>query len=236
LATLIRPFITLAGVKGKKKVPAFHSRTINRKEETRTILKHKEGNQRELHIRSLDDYTIDTDAKTFEIVFRLPPFVPVKVFKSLLKIGLSLLPTEFDEFNRQSFAWLTNRQSEIAFIQYAFTCTLKRSQFTEPSADLYRAKNFVLGEEEYPEHILIVCFANQVFQIFLPFSDELKEVNNEKRQLALCLFPSYVYNKILGPQTMEIKYFNLGVEAPITGDSKLSFSYEDAEINIPKKQ
>jgi len=232
----IRPYITLLGVKGKKKIPSFQSRTVDRNEETRTTLKHKEGNQKELHIQSLDDYTINPETKTFEIVFRKPPFIPLKVYKSLLKIGLSLLPTEFDKFNKQSFAWLTNRQDDLTFVSYAFITTLKKKYFSTPSADLYRAKKLFKGKEEFPEHILILCFANQIVQIFLPFSDELKEVHDDKRQLSLGLLPAFAFDKIETSQTVQIKTFNLGIGTSITEDYKISFKYGSAELNIPSKQ
>jgi hypothetical protein len=229
----IRPYITLLGVKGKKKIPTFQSRTIDRNEETRTTLKHREGNQKELHIQTLDDYTINPDNKTFDIVFRKPPFIPLKVYKSILKIGLSLLPTELDKFNRQSFEWLTDRTDYLNFIPYAFISTLKRKKFGSPSADLYRAKKLFRGKEEFPEHILVLCFANQIVQIFLPFSDELKKVHNGKRNLSLNLFPGFAYDKLETPQTIEIKTYNLGVSTPVTENHKISFSYDSAEINIP---
>lgn len=232
----IRPYITLLGVKGKKRIPAFQSRTVDGNEETRTTLKHKEGNQKELHIQTLDDYTINTDTKTFDIIFRKPPFIPLKIYKSLLKIGLSLLPTEFDNANKQSFAWLTNRQEHLEFIHLAFITTLKRKYFATPSADLYRAKKIVKGKSEYPEHILILCFANQIIQIFLPFSDELKKVHNGKRTLSLDLFPAFAIDKIETPQTVQIKYYDLGVATSVTENHQISFSYQSAEINIPPKE
>src|SRR5690606_31739849 len=131
---------------------------------------HREGNKKELYIQALDDYALNTDAKTFDIVFRKPPFIPLKIYKSLLKIGLSLLPSEYDDANKQSFAWLTERQNHLEFIHYAFITTLKRKYFATPSADLYRAKKLAIGKSEFPEHLLILRFANQIIQIFLPFS------------------------------------------------------------------
>lgn len=235
-STFVRPYITLLGVKGKKKIPTFQSRTVNKKEETRTILKHSEGNRKELHIQELDDYTINTEDKTFEIVFRKPPFVPLKVYKSLLKIGLSLLPTKYDIYNEQSFAWLTNRQEHLEFIPQAFITTLKRKRFSKPSADLYRAKNLVKGKWEFPEHILILCFANQVLQIFLPFSEELKQVHDKyKRNLSLNLFPAFAFDEVESLKSVEIKTFNLAIATSVTEDHRISFSYQEADIKIPKK-
>ncbi|MBN8697417.1 MAG: hypothetical protein J0L87_12875 [Bacteroidetes bacterium] len=231
----IRPYITLIGVKGKKKIPKFQSRTINRNEETRTTLIHKKDNQKELHIQSIDDYSLNTKDKTFDIVFRKPPFIPLKVYKTLLKIGLSLLPIKFDKFNKNSFAWLTNRQDDLTFIPQGFITSLKRRSFTEPSAYLYRAKKIFIGKEEFPEYILILCFANQIFQIFLPFSDEFKKIHFEQRQLVLNLFPAFVFDKIKMSQIVEIKAYDFSVTTSVTENHKISFSYQDAQINIPEK-
>lgn len=232
----IRPYMTLLGIKGKRKIPDFHSRTVERNEETRTILKHKVGNKKELYIQSIDDFTINPKNKTFDIIFRKSPFVPLKVYKSLLKIALSLLPREFDKFNKQSFAWLTNRQDDLTFVCRAFITTLKKKRFLTPYADLYKAKKLFNNKEEFPEYTLIICFANQVVQIFLPDSDELEQNNVTQRQLVINLLPAFAFDNVETSQISKIKVFNLGIETSITVDHKISFKYETADINIPSKQ
>ncbi|MES2138894.1 MAG: hypothetical protein V4511_04260 [Bacteroidota bacterium] len=235
-STFIRPYITLLGVKGKRKVPAFQSRTVNRNEDTRTTLLHREENTKELHIQTLDDYRINIDTKTVDLVFRKPPYIPLKVYKSLLKIGLSLLPQEFDNFNSQSFAWLVNKQDDLNFISHAFISTLKKKYFKEPSADLYRAKKIFDEENEYPEHILILYFANQVIQIFLPFSHELKNVHNpQKRNLEINIFPGVAYDKLGETNSFQIKFYDLAISNPIREDHTISLSYGSVETNIPAK-
>ncbi len=235
-SVFVRPYVTLFGVKGKKKVPAFQSRTIDRNEETRTLLRHKQGNQKEMYIRSLSDYTINSDSNTVELLFRKPPFVPLKVYKTLLKIGLSLLPSELDIFNRQSFAWLTNRQEELNFISQAFVTTLKRKRFAQSFACLYKANKLFDNTNEFPEYILILCFVNQIIQIFLPFSDELKQVHNDDKQLVLNLFPAFAFDEVYASQVVKINSFNLGIDYSITEDEKMLFEYGEAEINIPSKE
>ncbi|MDP2385678.1 MAG: hypothetical protein Q8M29_04865 [Bacteroidota bacterium] len=234
-AVFIRPYLILGGIKGKTKIPAFHSRTEKGNEETRTIFKHREGNRKELHLQDLDDYTIDEETKTFSITFRKSSFTPLKVYKALLKIGLSLLPVKYDEFNRHSFEWITNRKEDLNFIPSAFITTLKGKKFTKAYAELYRAKKLVIENEMFPEHILILHFANQVFQIFLPFSDELKKEDAPNRNLSLLLFPSYAYDEIIGEQINGFRSYDLGVSTPITENHKISFSYEQADIQIPHK-
>lgn len=236
LAIFIRPYITLLGIKGKKKIPIFQSRTKNRDEETRTIVKHTLEGNREIHLKQLDDYNIDRENKTLDLVFRKPSFIPVKVYKALVKIGLSLLPREYDKFNAETFEWLINKKEDLSFIRNAYVSVLKRNYFLTPSADLYRAKKIVNGNIEYPEHILVVCFANIVFQIFMPFSEEMGLVHDPSRQLELNLFPSIAYENIEKVRTAEIKIYDLGISEHVFEDETISFSFENAELNIKRNE
>ncbi|MBK9799952.1 MAG: hypothetical protein IPP56_09650 [Bacteroidetes bacterium] len=229
----VRPYITLLGVRGKKGVPKFQSRTIDRNEITRTTLLHSENNRRELHLSRLDDYSINPATKTFDIVFRKPPFVPLKVYKALLKIGLSLLPTEYDSFNKKSFLWLTDRLDYLEFIRCAFITTLRGVRFERPSAEL--AKQRLLSDEliEYPEFVLVLYFANQIIQIFLPFSDKQKESHIPGRNLSLDILPAFGYDKLKNGQKVKIRGYDLGLETSINENHQVSFSYQEAELNIP---
>ena len=119
LSIYFRPFITLIGTKGKRKVPAFQSRTVNKDENTRTTLEHIYGNKKHLKIQNSKDVIRDDTNGKAEIIFRRPPFTPIKIYKAFLKIGLGLLPHHLDEYNKQSFAWLTNRIDKINFISNA---------------------------------------------------------------------------------------------------------------------
>ncbi|PBQ32730.1 hypothetical protein CNR22_13415 [Sphingobacteriaceae bacterium] len=233
LATFVRPYLTMLGVKGKKKIPKFHSRTKDRNEETRTILEHQEGNHKKLILQDLDDYRINHDEKTFDIIFRKAPFVPLRVYKSILKIGLSLLPLEDDKNNQRSFTWLNSDNVELAYVSTGFITSLTRTYFQTPWADLYQANKLGTTRKVFPKHTLILGFANQIVQIFLPFSNEQADVHTGKRPLDLILYPSFAFDKIEGSQTVRIKTFDLSVDHAVTEDQKMTFTYESAELNIP---
>lgn len=234
LAIYIRPYITLLGIRGKNKVPAFQSRSINRDENSRTTLQHAEDNRKELIINNIDDYKINKEDKTFEILFRKPPFRPVSIYKALLKIGLSLLPVEFDKYNKRAFDLLLGKDTGLPFIRNAFITTLKRSYFKHPYADLYKARKLVDGNKEFPEYILILCFANQVIQIFLPFSEELLNVSSGKRTLEVNLYPAFAMDKNHFPDEIRFNVIDLGIDDTVTEDHRMMFSYQNAELNTPQ--
>jgi len=229
LSTFIRPYITLTGTVGKNGVPNFQSRSENRDENTRTNLVHVSNTNKQLILTSTEDYEVDKENKKVKITFRLPPFVPLNVYKALVKIGLSLMPKEYDHFNKGTFDWLLNKNSVSNFINYGFHLTLKKARFKAPFAELYRAKSFVVGVEEFPEHTLILGFANQVFQIFLPFSDELKDVHDNSRTLSVDIFPLMMFDKKISQNEYEIKYMNLGIDYSLKYNHQIYFSFDSIE-------
>jgi len=230
LSIFLRPYTTLMGIKGKKKVPTFQSRSVERNESTRTILKHVEGRQKQLIIQNIEDYRINKEEKKFEITFRQPPFIPLKIYKALLKIGLSLLPVQYDNYNAHCFEWLVNKREAIPFFNYAFMTTLQRKYFKKAVAELYRAKKFVNKNSELPEHTLILSFANINIQIFLPFTDELMSIHNGKRNLDLNLFPAFIFDSTKEKKAT-IKYYDLSVNEPILNDNKIVFTYEQGHFS-----
>ncbi len=235
LSKIIRPYLTLLAVRGKKKIPVFQSRSVDRNENTRTVLQIGLDNKRELLIHDRDDYQIDEVNKTLRIAFRKEQYRPIFIYKSLLKIGLGLLPKKFDELNQKSFEWLTNRNNEINYSPIAYITTLKRTFFNKPFGELYRAKKISSNKEEFPEHTLVLGFANQVIQIFLPFSEELLSVNNGQRNLVFTVFPAFHFDKLETPSTIEIKQYDLGIDEMVSENQNVQFSYQGVDYNIHNK-
>jgi hypothetical protein len=233
LSTFVRPYITLLGIKTKKKIPKFQSR--GQKEEVRTLLTHKGINEKELIIKNISDYTINPKEKTFEILFRKPPYIPLDIYKILVKIGLSLMPITFDEYNKDTFDWLVNKTDTLQFFSLAFVTMLNCSYYPLPQADLYRARKLHTDKEEFPEHILILSFANLIIQIYLPFSDEFAKVYNGKRDLQLVLFPAPAFDKFSSSNQREIKVYDFACNQPITENHPIKFSYENGDLNIPMR-
>lgn len=229
LAIFIRPFMTLLGVTTKHNVPAFQSRSVDRDPLTVTSLTHQPDGTRALMIGPADDLYIDANNNVMGILFRHPPFIPLHIYKSLVKIGMSLLPSEFDVHNQQTFDWLVNDNVDLGFISFGFMTTLTQGYVQFPSAELYRAIHLRNKTEEFPEYTLILRFANQVFQVFLPFTDELKAVHNQKKNLTIELFPSIAYDRWKDGTHYQIKPFAFGIDHAITSDQRLHFKFNSIE-------
>jgi len=83
----VRPFITILGISGKRGVPAFRSRSIDRKPDSVTELVYAACGKRKLFVGEESDLTIDWENNTMSLLFRQPPYVPVKIYKALVKSG-----------------------------------------------------------------------------------------------------------------------------------------------------
>ncbi len=236
LSIFFRPYLTMVGVKGKRKIPEFHSRTENGNESTRTIVKVAEDEKRNLILSDLADYKIDEKGKRMSITFRKPPHKPLWVYKALVKIALSLLPKERISKYKNVFDWLLNKPDCYAdYFVTAFITVLTRGKFQIPFAELYTAKRTVYKKHFLPELTLVLGFGNLIVQIFLPLSQEFENEMTEGKTPILNLFPSFAFDKDLSKEKFTINAVDLKGEISITYDETLHFVYDFAELNLNKQ-
>jgi hypothetical protein len=90
LAIFLRPYLTLNNVRGKRKIPKFESRA--NAGELKTEIRSVSDKIKEIYVNDrLEDIEIDENTKKVYITFRKAPFVPLKVYKVIARIGLSLM-------------------------------------------------------------------------------------------------------------------------------------------------
>ena len=229
LSNFIRPFITLTGIKSKHKIPAFHSRTENADESTRTILTHETPRHKKLIISNREDCELDKANNKVKFTFRLPPITLLNVYKSLVKIGLTLLPKELEESNKLAFQWITGQIEDIHFYDILFSTTLTKAIFKRPFAELYKTKSLRIDQTEYPEYTLILGFANQVFQLYLPFSKAQSDSHIKGSTLDLEVFPAFMLDSLNESSTRSIHYCRLGSEIPVKGNRTIWMAYQEIQ-------
>lgn len=234
LSKFFMPYLTMGGVKGKRNVPSFHSRTENGNEETRTIIKADGDRKRNIILRNLDDYRIDEAEKKMYITFRLPPHKPFQVYKSLAKIALSMLPmSEVRKYNN-AFNWLIDEPNRIDIFPIAFISVLTSGRFSEPFAELYSAKRVRYKNKFIPKLTLILGFGNIVVQIFPPLPDAISSVDLQDSNPEINLFPSFYMERDKSKPSFTIKSVELNSKTSVTYDETITFSYESADLNIEK--
>jgi hypothetical protein len=192
LSKFFLPYLAILQIKGKKRRPDFHSRTEDRKEVTRTILRGSGEGKLELIIGKDDDLIIDKERKLMSVRFRLPPHKPLFVYKALVKIALSLLPVELVVKYQTVFDWLRDLTGDTAYFPMVFITRINNKRFAAPWAELYEA-NYIFDEKGFhPELTLILNFGNLVAQIFLPLSEGFDYPRSHQQSPQLEIYPAPV--------------------------------------------
>lgn len=236
LSKLFLPYLTMAGIKGKHKVPDFHSRTENGDEKTRTIVRFDEDGRRAITIGVLDDYILDEASRQVSIRFRLPPYKPWYVYKALVKIAASILPKEYIGKHIAIFEWLGNAKG-IGCLPKAIVTMLHDKKFTRPIAEVYEAKSIFCDKDLYPELCLVLNFGNLVIQTFLPFPKYINRESVSGFNLSLPIYPAFVHNITKEhrgqnepiPLDLRVVEMNLSEKHSCIRDEVISFSFESLQ-------
>lgn len=245
LSKFFLPYLSIVGVKGKKKIPNFQSRKDNDDENTRTSLRYTDEGKINLFLNSLDDYNVDIENKTMSIRFRNPAIKPIYVYKSLLKVALSFLPQNKIQKYQLLFDWLQNENTEIVFFSSLFITKLTHKKFGKPFVQLYEANNIFTDKGFHPELTLVINFANIIAQIYLPLSESFDYPKSDGKSPTLELYPAFIYNidsekhKNLDPNTpitvnYKFKSIDLHSEENTIRDEVINFTFESGDFNIGK--
>ncbi|MDI9312546.1 MAG: hypothetical protein QM535_20210 [Limnohabitans sp.] len=241
LSKFFMPYLAVVGVRGKTKIPTFQSRTEGGDESTRTVLKFEDGKVN-LTLSSLDDYKIDKENNRMSIRFRCPPHKPLNVYKALVKIALSFLPTQ--KFNQYAllFDWLL-KDTPTAYFTTLFITLLTKKKFGKPYVQLFEANSIFTDQGFYPELTLVLNFGNLVAQIFLPLSEHFDYPQSNGKSPIHEVYPAFIYNQdmkqyqgLSGDTPIKMKYkfstIDLTSEVNCTRDEVLNFTFESGDFGI----
>ena len=158
-----KPYRTFAQIRGKTKVPAYKSKDSRARFDVKpdklpTILARRD----ESHI------SFDYENKTLTYKFQIEPYIPVAVYKCLVKIGLSIISKEeLDNFS-QSLRWINEPTHSQGYFK---PLVLLKTFIPGPRPNralkisIYKKKDLVSLR---PHYFLLLAFGNLVYQIVLP--------------------------------------------------------------------
>ncbi|MCO6175482.1 HNH endonuclease [Flavobacterium sp. NRK F10] len=149
-------------IKGKKKYPKFKSNdskfSIQFQDNNKVIAKIEETND-SLKIKN-GSIEINTETQTF---------IPLYVFKSLVKFAISFMPKEDLKKFKTTLEWLSNPNKKVDTNQFPLLLIHNESRppITKPIAILSKRKSKTYNS---PEFVFIFGFGFHRLQIFLPFN------------------------------------------------------------------
>ncbi|MBN8837684.1 MAG: hypothetical protein J0I09_10510 [Sphingobacteriia bacterium] len=230
-ATMIQHYLALLNIKTKKGTPTFQSVKIPYGNST--ILK-SINNSRNLNFgTNLNDFNYDEQEKSLTIKFRTKKFRPFSVYKIFLKMGLSLLTEEELKTNRHYFEFLNSEEPIMNGMQiWTIQRYMLKTKFhLIPNVNLYRAKKTLINNTEFPEYVLLINFANIIFQFFLPISIKNINEHNDENRLNLELFPSFVLDDITRLKEIDMYSLELNETNKISITDKVILYYEKKETS-----
>ena len=181
---------TMDNVKKKgKKVPTFKS-----KDESVRIENVEINGEHFLKVSNFDietnPFDFDIEKGTVSLKHKVYPYIPLYVYKALVKICLSVLPgDDFTNYNH-ALNFLMNDAFDPELIQYPINTTLLESKQNFPHLQVILFKKRHL-EDRVPTHIVSIYVGNQVINIPLPLNQEdLELFNGQKFSI---MYPSPFY-------------------------------------------
>ncbi|MDT3401245.1 hypothetical protein [Mucilaginibacter terrae] len=237
LAIYLRPYLTMLGVKGKKKVPFFQSRSAADHTNGRTIITTGANNQKNIVLGSLDDYKIDHEKKVATFTFRNPPYIPLNVYKAFVKIGLSLLPNEKVAKYQNLCHWISDRpHGRLDYFPITIKTMMTESQFVEPRVELSESSRTIKENGFIPNLTLHLCFGNLIFQVYLPLA---KRFNYHRLivKKPIYILSHHIFQGIGDKETSRVvKAVQLGKSEPVQRDEQINFSFTSGDFNIGESQ
>lgn len=225
-ATFVQPFLSMLGVKTKKGIPVFQSR---KKPDQQTSTLRVEGNNRIFNIgTNLSDMVYDYEKKSVRMTFRTRPFIPFSVYKVLLKMGISLMPEKDRALNPHLLDFLKADHPVHNNVQHwtLYRYVMKGKMFGTPSAKLFRAKQVVVDNEEFPEFCLMMNFANVTLQFFLPITEINAANHDPARSLHIEIHPSFVLDDYKRLKEIKTETLDLDQTEKVTLNEVMTAYYD----------
>ncbi|OAB81429.1 HNH endonuclease, partial [Cochleicola gelatinilyticus] len=176
-------FNSLATLKGKKGFPKFKDNS----------------DEIEIFARSIKDIVIrfnnpekksrsiqrDTNNKLYHFNIQQPSYIPQNAFKSLMKIGVGMMPeTEFNDY-KNTMAWLLDGNSVDQTNNPLFQVYRKlggERRFLQPWAILFKKREFN-NNYLYPKHTLVIFYGILTYQIFIPTVEDKDLLFNQNEMI-----------------------------------------------------
>jgi len=183
----------------------------------------------ESHELENDHFTLDAENKKITFHTIRHSYNPHKVWKSFLKMGLSILPEDYVDDYELAFAILRakRKNEEKDNPLYKMNMYLHPGpSFPSPMAILFERKNY---ENLIPMHIACIMFHNYTYQLVLPFSKQDKHLYNGKTLITIPNMPPFIdkhFAEKFGIPKEHRLNFNLD-EMKKNEKQDITFSFED---------
>jgi len=138
----------------------------------------------------IDEPIVQIDASRKRVTISIPrqPFIPLAVFKTFVKMAISIMPESELAFFQDTIKWIRNRNHSAPFMSSGLilfdTFVPGPLPFSEISAFLFRRKTEALP---VPYMTFMIAYGNDCYQIFVPCPPKDRTL---PASVSLCHFPT----------------------------------------------
>lgn len=219
-----RPFRLISQIKGKTKVPSYKTKDGNSRidfDKEQGLISSETIDQR------ISD--IDFEKKRLTLTFNYEPYVPAAVYKSFVKMALSVIHEEELPPFQKAIKWILNADHSKKImnpqiIKVLFIPGVNPNRIVA-SFFLRRKKN--VEQDDLPYSIFVLGFGNFVCQLMVPSSNDFK--GSKTISFKFSFFPTPFE---LGGQTKGLKFlqWDLSGHEVIRGRKEtITFNYGNIE-------
>ncbi|OKS88101.1 HNH endonuclease [Mucilaginibacter polytrichastri] len=179
---------SILGTTGKNGIPTFKSANDLI---TARLVDFFSGKATKISTPGVGTDAINFDPKTGRTVIKYTkkPYSPIRVYKALLKMGLSMIPNEEVEQYRPAFKYLFNPAPNGLFDEFAKIMRHllpMEHRFIKPAGMLYRKND---PAAKLPRHVFVLYYETYIYAFPLPFNELDWNAGLYKDLEMGCLFP-----------------------------------------------
>lgn len=156
-----KPWRNIGQIKGKNKVPSYKTKDKKSRIDIKDTVQIKERIDSRIT-------TFDDENKTIKITYEIEPYIPSAVYKTFVKMALSVMPeNELIEF-KHALAWIKDPDHKKDFMRPLKVLTTfipGTKPYVEPIVFLFKRKT---DTQQYPYSIFVLAFGNMIYQIVVP--------------------------------------------------------------------
>ena len=235
LATFLSVTRSINGVRAKTKIPTYKSIDNNMRINASpspidssftqiTVLREASANK---------TISVDVDKGDLLLTFKIPPYIPLNVYKAFLKMALTTVTdAQIANYPLAIQYLMTNSlDAEIIGVNKIFSYTLPLAYTAKvPVGMLFKKKDSAF---ELFTHVFVLHFQNMIYQLVLPLHSEDIHFGNGKPIEQIFCPPLGTDEKIAGElQSLEILQHLLDLSSPTLerdGTNVMNLSIADLE-------
>lgn len=158
---LTKPLRNVGKIKGKRNVPSYKTKDKLSRIDVKDGFKIQER---------IDSRITIFDEKNNQIIinYEVEPYIPQAVYKTLVKMALSVMPSDELENFKEAIHWIREPDHAKIFMRPLKVLTTfipGPNKHPEPVVFLFKRKT---ETNKYPYSIFVIAFGNMIYQIVVP--------------------------------------------------------------------